>query len=157
MNSTEIVIAIVIALGVLGTVIPVIPGSLLVGGAILVWATETHHRGAWWVVAAAAVCIAIGAAAKYLLPGRNLKRSGVPNSSLIGGGVLGLIGFFVVPVVGLVLGFVLGIYLAERRRVHSAAWPSTKEALKAVGLGIIIEFTAALTAALIWFSVVVFS
>ena len=40
--------------------------------------------------------------------------------------LLGVVGFFVVPVVGLFLGFVLGVYLAELRRVGAAAaWPST--------------------------------
>ena len=52
-------------------------------------------------------------------------------------------GFFVVPVVGLVLGFVAGVYAAERRRVGvEAAWPSTLAALRAVGLCILIELAA---------------
>ena len=56
---------------------------------------------------------------------------------------LGVVGFFVIPVVGLFVGFVLGIYLAERRRVGQAdAWPSTKAALRAVGLSILIELTS---------------
>ena len=61
---------------------------------------------------------------------------------------LGVVGFFVVPVVGLFVGFVLGVYLAERRRVGgAAAWPSTKEALRAVGLSILIELAAGVLAA----------
>jgi Protein of unknown function (DUF456) len=52
---------------------------------------------------------------------------------------------------GLVLGFVLGIWLAERIRLGPGrAWPSTKEALAAVGLSILVEFAAALTIAAIW-------
>ena len=31
--------------------------------------------------------------------------------------MLGIVGFFVVPVVGLLLGFVLGVYLAELARL----------------------------------------
>ena len=56
-----------------------------------------------------------------------------------------------VPVVGLFIGFVLGVYLAERRRVGSrAAWPSTKHALKAVGLSILIELVAGVAATFVW-------
>ena len=41
---------------------------------------------------------------------------------LVAGGLLGLVGFFVVPVVGLVVGFVLGVYYpAEHRRVGREA------------------------------------
>ncbi|MDO9498092.1 MAG: DUF456 family protein, partial [Nocardioides sp.] len=67
------------------------------------------------------------------------------------GAGLAIVGFFVVPVVGIVLGFVLGIYLAEHRRVGSAqAWPSTRHALKAVGLSILIELVAGALAAGTW-------
>jgi len=151
-SPTEIVIGLVIAIGVVGTIIPVLPGSLLTGAAILVWATELGTTRGWVVLGIALVCILIGSLSKYLLPGRNLKKSGVPNSSLLIGGIVAIVGFFVIPVVGLLIGFVAGIYLAERRRLgsHDQAWPSTKDAIKAVGLGILIEFLAAFSAALVW-------
>jgi hypothetical protein len=57
----------------------------------------------------------------------------------------------VVPVVGLFIGFVLGVYLAERARVGGArAWPSTTAALRAVGFSILIELVAASLAAITW-------
>ena len=58
---------------------------------------------------------------------------------------------FVVPVIGLPIGFVLGIYLAELARVGSKdAWPSTVHSLKAVGLSIVIELVAAIAATWVW-------
>jgi hypothetical protein len=57
----------------------------------------------------------------------------------------------VVPVVGLILGFILGLWLAERVRLGPGqAWPSTKSALGAVGLAMLVEFAAALAVAVIW-------
>ena len=50
---------------------------------------------------------------QYPLPGARIRAAGVPGRTLLAGGVLGIVGFFVVPVVGLLLGFVLGVYLAE--------------------------------------------
>jgi hypothetical protein len=92
-----------------------------------------------------------GAAVKYLVPGRRLQRAGVPGSTLLAGGVLGVVGFFVVPVVGLFVGFVLGVYLAELQRVGlDAAWPSTRAALRAAGLSLLIELAAGLLAAAAW-------
>jgi hypothetical protein len=55
-------------------------------------------------------------------------------------------------VVGLFIGFVLGIYLAELARLgaHEAAWPSTRQALAAVGWSIVIEMATGLLAAAVW-------
>lgn len=152
MTGMEILVALAIAVGLVGIAVPMLPGSLLVFVAILVWATEVGGTTAWLILAVASACLLTGTVVKYLVPGRRLKASGVPTSTLLLGAVLGVIGFFVVPVVGLVLGFVLGVYLGELQRLGRAqAWPATVEALKAVGLSMLIEFSAALLAALVWF------
>jgi len=138
--------------GILGVVIPVVPGLLLCWAAVLLWAILGEVGSGRWVVLALATVVAIGGTAvKYLWPGRRLKSTGVPTSSILAGGVLGVVGFFVVPVVGLVLGFVLGLWLAERTRLGPGqAWPSTRQALGAVGLSLLVEFAAALGIAVIW-------
>jgi uncharacterized protein YqgC (DUF456 family) len=156
MSGVEVVVALAIAVGVVGVVVPVLPGSLLVLVAILVWAVQIGGGTAWAVFAVAAAVIALGSVVKYAVPGRRLKEVGVPGSTLVLGGVLGVVGFFVIPVVGLVVGFVLGVYLAELNRVgRAAAWPATKHALKAVGLSMLIELTACLLAAAVWVTGVV--
>ena len=151
MTLTEIAVAVAIAVGLAGIILPVLPGSLLVVGAVLVWALETGGSTAWVVFAVATTFVAAGTVVKYALPGRRLREEGVPGSTLVVGGLLGFVGFFVVPVVGLFLGFVLGVYVAEHRRVGSAAaWPSTKRALRAVGVSILIELVAGMLAAATW-------
>jgi len=75
----------------------------------------------------------------------------VPGRTLWAGAALGVVGFFVIPVVGLVIGFVLGVHLAERARVGGReAGASTVAALRAVGLSIAIEMLAGLLAAATW-------
>jgi uncharacterized protein YqgC (DUF456 family) len=151
MSGVEVVVALAIAVGLVGVIIPVLPGSLLVLGAILVWAWDLATTTAWMVFAVATVFIALGAIVKYVVPGRRLKENGIPTSTLLLGGVLGIIGFFVIPVIGLLIGFVLGVYLAELLRVGvDAAWPATKHALKAVGLSMLIELVASMLAAITW-------
>lgn len=151
MDAVEILVAVAIAVGLVGILVPVLPGSLLVGAAIVVWATERGGTGPWVVVAIGLTLLATGATVKYLVPGRRLQRAGVPTSTLLIGAALGVVGFFVVPVVGLPLGFVLGIYLAQWRRLgHGEAWPATVHALKAVGLGIAIELAFAVLASGVW-------
>jgi uncharacterized protein YqgC (DUF456 family) len=150
-TGVEVVAAILIAVGLVGIVVPILPGSVLVLLAVVIWATETTGGTAWTVAAVAGGLVVLGGVVKYLVPGRRLQRAGVPNRTLLLAAVLGVVGFFVVPVVGLVLGFVLGIYLGERVRLGARdAWPATVHALKAVGLGLLIELVACLLAAGVW-------
>ncbi|MDQ6641975.1 MAG: DUF456 domain-containing protein [Actinomycetota bacterium] len=152
MTGTNILVGLAIAVGLVGVVLPGLPGSLLVAGAILVWALEVGSTTGWVVFGVAVGFIMVGTVVKYAVPGRRMRRDGIATSTLVAGGVLGIVGFFVIPVAGLVIGFVLGIYLAEWRRLDSPerAWPSTVAALRAVGLAILIEFLACLAAAVTW-------
>jgi hypothetical protein len=88
---------------------------------------------------------------KYAVPHRHLRAHGVPTRTVLAGGLLGVVGFVVIPVVGLPVGFVAGIYLSELHRLgREAAWPATVAALKAVGLSVLIELVAALLATALW-------
>lgn len=151
MTTTELFVGLAVIVGVIGVVVPVLPGSLLILGAVLVWALQDGSGTAWTVFSVVTVLLATGAIVKYAVPGRRLQAAGVPNSTLFAGAALGFVGFFVIPVIGLVIGFVGGVYLAETRRVgREAAWPSTRHALLAAGLSILIELTAAMSAAGVW-------
>ena len=150
MLLTDLVVGLAIAIGLVGVLLPVLPGSVLIMGAVLVWAAVVRHDRMGGVRArhgragrrrGGEVRRARPAAAG----GRRARRT------LLAGAVLGVVGFFVVPVVGLVLGFVLGVYLSELDRVgRELAWPTTRSALRAVGLSILIELAAGVLAALIW-------
>jgi hypothetical protein len=126
---------------------------------IAVWAVPRGDAVAWTVLGIAVAIVVVGSVAKYLLPGKRLRESGVPGRTIAAGAVLGIVGFFVIPVVGLFLGFVLGVYLAELARLggNGAAWPSTREALAAVGWSIIIEMATGLLAAAVWIGALVFA
>jgi len=150
-NEVELLVGLVILVGLVGIVVPVLPGSILILGAVLVWTVSEGSGTAWTVFALATTLLVVGAIVKYVIPGRGLRSSGVPNRTVVFGGLLGIVGFFVVPVIGLVIGFVLGVYLSEVRRVgRHLAWPSTVAAMKAVGLSIFVELVAGLLAAGVW-------
>ncbi len=156
---TETVIAgLLIVVGIVGILLPVLPGLLLVLAGIAVWAVPRGDAVGWTVLGIAAAIIVVGSVVKYVLPGRRLRDAGVPTRTMIAGAVLGIVGFFVIPVVGLFIGFVLGVYLAELQRLGSSAlaWPSTKHALAAVGWSIVIELFTGLLAAAVWVGALVF-
>ena len=107
-----------IVIGIFGTIIPNIPGLLLSWAGVLVWALFTDAGQAkWWVLGLATVLALFATVLKYVLPGRHLAKAGVPTRAILFGSLLGIVGFFVVPVVGLFLGFVLGVFLAESARL----------------------------------------
>jgi uncharacterized protein YqgC (DUF456 family) len=150
------VVVVMIVAGLIGIVVPVLPGLLLVWGGVVVWALAERTGAAWAALAAATVVFLVSQVMKYLVPGRRLKEAGVPTVSMLGGVMLGILGFFVVPVVGVFLGFVVGIYAVEllRLRDHRRAWPSTVHALKAAGVSVLIELVAGLVIAALWLGTV---
>lgn len=148
-----VLVALVIAIGLVGIVLPVLPGGgFLVFAAIAVWAIVEHTTVAWVTLGVAAVFFVTAEVIKYVWPVRRMRAAEVGIWSLVAGGVLGLIGFFVIPVIGLVIGFVAGVYLAElsARRDYRRAWTSTVHALKGVALSVGVELTGALLATIAW-------
>ncbi|MEZ0493586.1 DUF456 domain-containing protein [Kineococcus sp. TBRC 1896] len=150
-----VVVALAMAVGLVGIVVPVLPGTVLVALAALAWAfAEGGWAWAWF--AGVAVLLGAGQVAMYLLPGQRMTRAGIRKRTLLLGAVLGVVGFFVVPVLGLPLGFVLGVFLGELLAAADVpdrgrhAWRSTVVALKNVGLSVALEGAAALVASTVW-------
>src|SRR6478735_165920 len=142
-----------ILVGVAGTIIPVLPGSLLIGLSLLAWAIWGGEGVTGWVVfAIGMVFVLAGMAASAVLAGRKLKEHRIPNRSVALGVVLGIAGMFVIPVVGLFVGFAVGLLLSEVQRTRNfrAALRSSGAALKATGIGILVEFGLACAAASTW-------
>ncbi len=155
MTGTVFVCGVLVLVGLFGILVPVLPGTLLVLLGILVWASEEGTTASWTVFGVAAAFLAVGMVVKYAVPGRRLKAA-VPTSTLVVGGLVAVVGFFVIPVVGMLVGFPIGVYVAERARLGAAgAWPSTRAALRAVATSILIEFVAALVATGVWLAGVV--
>ena len=152
MDGLTVAVGLIILVGLLGIVIPVLPGLLLVWAAVLLWASQTQTTAGWVVLGIATTLALFGFLLQYLLPGRQMAKAGVATSSTLAGAALAIVGFFVIPVVGAFLGFPLGIYLAERIRLgtHAGAWSSMTQALKAIGLGVAIELLTGLTIAGAW-------
>ncbi len=138
-----LVIALVLMLiGMIGVIVPVVPG-LLVVWAVAVGTTllvDTDATG-WVLVLVFTVLFAIGTAATVALPARRGRRGGAPRSSLLAAIVGAVIGFFALPVLGLLVGAGAGFLLAERQRLDdwSAALRSLGEVLRAYGVGVLIE------------------
>lgn len=156
MTILTALVGLAILIGLIGIVVPVLPGSLLIGASVLVWAILAGSPAGWAGFGIAAVLLSCGIGATYLLTATRTKAHGVPSRAITIAGLAGIVGFFVIPVIGLPLGFAIGLMLLEyyRLRDWSAALRSAVVAVKAVGLGMLIELTCGLLAAGIWLAVV---
>ncbi|WP_307079833.1 DUF456 domain-containing protein [Arthrobacter pascens] len=156
MNSetvATVLCGLAILVGVAGTIIPVLPGSVLIGLSLLAWAIWGGAGTAGWVVFGVGLAFVLaGIAASAVLTGRKLKQHSIPNRSVVIGLVAGVAGMFIIPVVGLFVGFAAGLLLSEflRTRDFGTATASSWAALKATGLGVLVEFGLACLAASTW-------
>jgi len=136
----------------IGTVYPGLPGSPLAIGALLGWALVVGSTAAWIAAVSGALLAAVGWSASALLTGRALKREQVPARSIAVAMVCGVVGMFLIPVVGLFVGFAAGLLASElvRRRDLRQALRASLLALKATGIGILIEFAMVCLAGFVW-------
>ena len=102
-----------LAAGILGAVIPVIPGLPLsyAGLLVLQWSGYGSFSNTFlWVWAGIAVAITI---ADYFLPSKLVKKFGGSKAASIGS-ILGLLaGIFIFPPLGIIVGPFIGAFLGE--------------------------------------------
>ena len=152
-GSVVALVALVMAVGVAGTVVPLVPGLGLVVAAAVGYGLAEGF-GAVGVVAMA-VIVALGAAgtaAGVVLPGRAASQSGAARASVALGALGAVIGFFVIPVLGLPLGGAAGIYVGERLRTGEGAVArrTTWATLRAFGVAALAQIAAGIAMVLTW-------
>jgi uncharacterized protein YqgC (DUF456 family) len=147
----EALVGLAMLVGLVGTVLPFLPGLPIIWAAGLVWVLSSGGSLRWLVLAVLTVLLVAGTVAHYALPARSLGGR-APRSTLLLGAVGAVVGMFVVPVVGFPLGGVVGVFLAESRRTGSGreAWESTRRVLVAFGIGMLVEVGAGVLMVMVW-------
>lgn len=148
----------VMLLGLVSVPAPGVPGTLLCWAALLWWATSEHTSLTWGVLAGATGVLAVAQVVVWLMPNRRIRESGVGWRTFLNAAGVAIAGFFLLPVVGAVLGFVGAIYLTERARLgggHRTAWTATRTAMRAVGGSVLVELMACLLVAGAWVGAVI--
>lgn len=133
--------AIAYLVAIAGLIVPVLPGTALIVIATLIWAIVIGGPAAWFTFGIVLLFSIIGMATSYILTGTRLKGAAVPNWPIVVAVIAAVVGFFVIPVLGLPIGFMLGLYGSELYRQKDArkALDTSIIALKALGLGLLIE------------------
>jgi len=156
MGAHDLLAGLGILVGLVGTVLVVVPGILIVILSVVVWAVFESSPAGWVAMSLALVVGVATTALKYLFPGRRLKRAGIPTSHMLAALGVAVVGFFAIPVVGAFVGFVLAIYLLQRQRKGAErAWGATSAALRAIALSVGIELVGGFVIATVWVAAVV--
>ena len=159
--SREAVVTLVgvaMAVGLVGTIVPIVPGLILLWAAALAFGIAEGFDGPGAVLFATITLVALaGEVVGLILPQRSAGRAGAGRWSLWLGAAVGLVGFFVVPVVGMPIGGALGIYVGEHLRTRDArtAWRATWATLKGFGLAALAQFGTGLAMVVLWLTWVI--
>jgi uncharacterized protein len=149
----ELVVLVVMLVGVVGLVLPVLPGLALMWLAAVVWAIlDGGGWIRWSAVLVITVLAVVGTVAATWLSGRRAGQQGAP-WWVLGISMVGMVvGFFLIPIVGVVVGGVAAIWLAElvRLRHPGQAWDTTWAALQGYGTGTAVQLACGVAILLVW-------
>jgi uncharacterized protein len=157
MGTAELLlVGAVLLLGLFCALVPGLHGPMLCWAAVLWWTTDEHTALSWRIFALTTGILLLDLAVRGVLPSRRLREGGVSRRTLFIAGGAAVVGFFVIPLVGAVIGFVAGIYGVERHRLgsHGGARTSTRTAMRNVGLGVLIDLFACLLVTGAWLGAV---
>ncbi|MGB6121583.1 MAG: DUF456 domain-containing protein [Bacteroidota bacterium] len=117
--------------GVVGVVLPLLPGSLLVfGGLVLAASIDGFERVGWVTIALLALCVVLSYAIDFFAAGLGAKRSRASSAAIVGaiagtivGLFFGLAGVILGPFVGAVIGeFLVGRDIEKAGKVGVGTW-----------------------------------
>jgi uncharacterized protein YqgC (DUF456 family) len=154
--TTEIIVTvaagILLAVAAFGTIYPILPGSPVALVVLIAWGWVLGSAASWTAAGVGALFACIGWSASALLTARKLKKQEIPRRSIVIAVLAGIVGMFAIPFFGLFIGFAGGLFVSEyvRRGDYRPALKSSGEALKAMGLGMLVEFTMVSLASSVW-------
>ncbi|WP_424211200.1 DUF456 domain-containing protein [Streptomyces sp. BI20] len=150
-----VLVGLVLLLGVVGVLIPGVPGTWLVWAALAWWSLRERTAAAWGLLVGATVLLLVVQVVMWLLPARRFRGTPITRRMAAWAGAGALLGFVLLPVVGALPGFVGGVYAHERLRLgrHGDAVASTRVAMRAAGTSVLVELFACLLIAAGWIGV----
>jgi uncharacterized protein YqgC (DUF456 family) len=143
-----------VVLGLIGAVLPMLPGPILIWLGVLVWAWADGFAAVnWWTLGALGLLAALAWASDLFFTTTLSRRAGVSWRAIAGALVCGILGGLVlsgVPVVGTLfgalIGALLGMLLIERgiKGEWPAAWRAVRAYVAATALSTGFELLVAL-------------
>ena len=147
------VVAVAMVLGLIGTIVPVLPGILLIWGAAVVYGLLIGFTTTGWVVVGILSVLAVMSIIKSIvIPRRAAAQSGASIWAQLGAVFGGMVGFFIIPVLGLVIGALAGLLAVEVliKGNWDEAWTATIGTAKGFGISALIDLGLGLLMIISW-------
>ena len=138
-----------ILVGVVGTVVPILPGMLLVWFTVLVYAWRTGFEAVGWPSLIFITIIAlVTGLSNVWLPLLGAQKTGAAKRALFLGVVGAVVGTFIIPIpiLGTVIGYAIGVFLGEFIKVRDwrLALKASLGGVAGWGVSTIVEIVGAL-------------
>lgn len=150
-----------ILVGIVGVVVPILPGMLLVWFTVLVYAWRTGFETVGWpsIVLITMIAVVTGLS-NIWLPLLGAQKTGAAKRALFLGVVGAIVGTFFIPlpILGTVIGYAVGVFLGEflKQRDWRLALKASLGGVAGWGISTVVEIVGALVILLI-FSIQVLS
>lgn len=161
-NEATVVVAAVMIVGLAGTLVPLLPGLVLIwAGALLYGLLVGFGPGGIVVIALLSALVGVSIIKSVLLPRRMAEGHDVSRWSQLAALVGAVLGLVFIPLVGIVVGALVGLFVAElaNHRDPGVAVKATIAVAKGFGLSALIDVALAMVMIAVWslwaFSVVV--
>jgi uncharacterized protein YqgC (DUF456 family) len=144
-NFLQIIAYFGIALGMIGTVAPIIPGTILIWFSVLLWAWADGFNAIGWPTLVVFAILAIAAEIGDLLfASWGAKKGGASWKSLFVAGAAAIAGFLIFNLLGAILGAVLGMLAWEAYRrgwEWGEAWRASRGLILGYVIAMLFKFT----------------
>jgi uncharacterized protein YqgC (DUF456 family) len=138
-----------IFVGIIGIIVPILPGMLLVWLSVVVYAWRTEFEVIGWPSLVIITIIALAAGLSQIwLPLVGAQKQGAAKRALFLGVIGAILGTFIIPLplLGTVIGYALGVFLGEYIKVKdwNLALKASLGGVAGWGVSTVIELSAAL-------------
>lgn len=152
-GEATILVLMMMLVGLAGTLLPILPGILLMWAGTIVYGFSVGWGGTGITVVLLSTALTIAALiAGVMLPKRAAEDSGASRRSQWAAAIGAIIGFFVIPVIGIVIGAVVGIGASEY--LITRDWELTKQSTmataKGFGISALAQFMIGFSILLLW-------
>lgn len=148
-----VVVAVVMVLGLMGVVLPVLPGLLLIWSAALFYGFMVGFGTVGWtVVGLLSVLVVAGMIKSVVIPRRAAVESGASGRAQIGAVIGAVVGFFIIPVFGLILGALAGLLAVEYtlKGDWNEALVAVRGTARGFGLSVVIDLILGMAMIVAW-------
>lgn len=148
-----IVVGIVMVLGLMGVVLPVLPGLILIWAAAVFYGFMVGFGTVGWTVVGLLTALAVAGMVKtVVIPRRAAVESGASGWAQLGAVIGGVVGFFVIPVFGLILGALAGLLAVEYmlKGDWNEALVAVRGTARGFGLSVVIDLILGMVMIVAW-------